>query len=195
MATPETSNRSPVDLKNQLRVALAGAIGLTAGAILWQAIFLRESGPSTWQLVAGWMELMLLGGSITLAWARGLSYQPKQAAKFGALTGAITGAAIELVFALSHWIFAVMPAPPIYEQIADTLLITFRWGSYGFLGGVAIEKEWGRRSAARVALGVGAVGIVIVFIQALYEGSFIIILSGCANCVASSYVRADGHWG
>jgi hypothetical protein len=165
-------------------------MGVVAGAILWEAIFLRESGPFTWQLV-GWMELMLLGGSITLAWARGLSYRPKQAAKFGALTGAITGATIDLIFALSLWIFAIIPARPIYDQIADTLFATFRWGSYGFLGGLAIEKEWGRRSAARVALGVGAVGIVIVFIQALHEWSFMIIPFWVGE-LCRQFLRAGG---
>ena len=104
MATPETSNRSPIDLKNQLQVALAGAIGLTAGAILWEAIFLHEIG-SLIERFAHWIRVILLGGSITLAWAHGMSRSPQRAARFGALTGAIVGGAVDLVF----WIFGETP--------------------------------------------------------------------------------------
>ena len=174
MVTPETSIHPPIGLKEQLQVALVAAMGIVAGTILWEAIFLRESGSLTWQLV-GWMELILLGGSVTLAWARGLSCQPDQAAKFGALAGAIMGAAIVLVFGLLSWILSTTPPLSIEEQIVETLRATSKWSFYGFFGGLAIEKKWGRRSAVRVALGVGTAGIVIVFIQALYEVSFMIV--------------------
>ena len=163
MATPETSNRSSIELKNQLQVALAGAIGLTAGAILWEAIFLHEIG-SLIERFAGWIRVILLGGSITLAWAHGMSRSPQRAARFGALTGAIVGGAVDLVF----WIFGQTPCQARSRQIDSTILYMFSWGFCGFLGGLAIERGWGSRSAIRVALGVGIAGVVAAFIHANY---------------------------
>ena len=166
MATPETSNRSPIDLKNQLQVALAGAIGLTAGAILWEAIFLHEIG-SLIERFADWIRVILLGSSITLAWAHGMSRSPQRAARFGALTGAIVGGAVDLVF----WIFGETPCQARSRQIDSTILYMFSWGFCGFLGGLAIERGWGSRSAIRVALGVGIAGVVAAFIHANYAVS------------------------
>jgi hypothetical protein len=166
VATPETSNRSPIDLKNQLQVALAGAIGLTAGTILWEAIFLHGIG-SLIERFADWIRVILLGGSITLAWAHGMSRSPQRAARFGALTGAIVGGAIDLVF----WIFGETPCQARSRQIDSTILYMFSWGFCGFLGGLAIERGWGSRSATRVALGVGIAGVVAAFIHANYAVS------------------------
>ena len=112
---PKLRDRSPVDLKNQLQVALAGAIGLTAGAILWEAIFLHEIG-SLIERFADWIRVILLGGSITLAWAHGTSRSPQRAARLGALTGAIVGGAFDLVF----WIFGETPCQARSRQIDST---------------------------------------------------------------------------
>ena len=71
-----------------------------------EAIFLHEIG-SLIERFAHWIRVILLGGSITLAWARGMSRSPQRAARFGALTGAIVGGAVDLVF----WIFGETPLP------------------------------------------------------------------------------------
>lgn len=169
MVTTKTSNNTSVGLKEQLQVALAGAIGMTAGVILWEAFFPGER-TLAWRF-AGWIKFLLVAGSVTLAWARGVCRHPQQAAKLGALTGMIVGGAVDLVFAPALWIGAA-PGQPLSHQIDVTILAMFRWGLSGFLGGLAIEKGWGQRSAFRVALGVAVAALIIASIEAVYEQSF-----------------------
>ena len=61
-----------------------------------------------------------------------------------------------------------------------------------FLGGLAIEKNWGRRSAVRVALGVGVAGIAIVLIQAIYPGSISSSPFSWMNELSGQLLRAAG---
>jgi hypothetical protein len=165
MVTPE-SNKTPLGLKDQLQVALAAAIGLVAGAILWEAIFLTEDSSLPWRL-ARWMGVIVLGGSVTLAWACGALRHPEQTAKFGALTGAIVAGSLNLGF----WFFGATPGQPFYHQVDTMILYIFQYGFYGFLGGLALEKRWGRYSAVGVALGVAVAGILATFIQAFFIDS------------------------
>jgi hypothetical protein len=162
VATPEISNNTSVGLKDQLQVALAGAIGTTASVILWQARF-GERGIAAVSF-ADSIEVLLLVGSVTLAWTRGVSHHPQQAWKFGFLAGAILSVAIDLV----SWIFEI--GDPLNHRIV--ILNSLRWGLCGFLGGLAIEKGWERRSAFRVALGVGIAGVIATFFEAFYADSF-----------------------
>ena len=58
---------------------------------------------------------------------------------------------------------------PHSRQLDSTILYMFSWGFCGFLGGLAIERSWGSRSAIRVALGVGIAGVVATFYQAIFD--------------------------
>jgi hypothetical protein len=129
-------------------------------------VFLHESGSLAWKF-AKWLGFFSLAGSITFAWTRGVSCFPERTARFGALTGAIVGGCINLAL----WISAPTDRQPFSQHIDTTILDIFQWGFYGFLGGLAIEKGWGHRSAIRIALGVGVAGLIAAFFQVFYEDS------------------------
>ncbi|HEY1232238.1 MAG TPA: hypothetical protein VGH22_02535 [Candidatus Binatia bacterium] len=110
---------------------------------------------------------MLLGGSIAFAWTRGVLRSPERPAKFGALTGIIMGAVVNA----AHWIFEGPARQPFGQQIDQTILDMLQWGFYGFFGGLALEKCWGKCPAVRVAFGVGVACVVATFFHAFYAES------------------------
>jgi hypothetical protein len=166
LATPETSQGPLTGPKKALQVVLAGALGLTAGTVLWEIAFLPESSFHAARF-AGWIGFMLLGGSITFAWTRGVARSPQRAAKFGAVTGIIMAAIINAAL----WMFEGPADELLGEQIDLTLLGMLQWGFYGFFGGLAIEKCWGRRSAVRIAFGLGVACLAAAFFHASYTDS------------------------
>ena len=154
-----------MDLKYQLQLALIAAIGLAAGEALWETIFL-EGAPLVWRLV-NWLTVAVLAASTTLAWARGVCRFPAQAAKFGALTGTIVRASVDLAF----WFFEGTDRQPFSQRIETSMLYTLGWGLYGFMGGLAIEKRWASHAAIGVGLGVGIAGVIATFCQIIVDGS------------------------
>ena len=196
MATPETSNRSPIALKNQLQVALAAAIGPTAGAILWEAIFLHEIGSLIEEIIADWIRVILLGGSITLAWAPMVCHALRSArgTTFGA--GAIVGGAFDLGIFGSSEGNAVQARRGSRSRSTRRFSICLAGDSpCGFLGGLAIERGWGSRSAIRVALGVRIAGVVASLHSRTVRREFHDHPFLGRQVVGSSYVLAGGHWG
>lgn len=159
-------SRTAKNLKYQLQLAIIGAIGVAAGDILWETIFLREGAPLVWRFV-NWLPVAVLAASTTLAWARGVCRFPAQAAKFGALTGAIVYGCVDLAF----WFFEGTDRQPFSQRIETTILFTLRWWLYGFIGGLAIEKRWASHAAIGVGLGVGIAGVIATVYQIIVEGS------------------------
>jgi hypothetical protein len=162
--TTKTSSHASVGLKKQVYVALAGAIGLMAGIVLWHAMFIGLRGIDGW-ILASWSHSPLIAAAVTLAWARGVFHGPRQAARFGALTGVIVGSVLELLSAQA------LSSRSAADQIDVTFLTMIEWGFYGFFGGLAIEKKWATRPVFGVAVGVGVAAVVMTCPQAVYVQS------------------------
>jgi hypothetical protein len=69
------------------------------------------------------------------------------------------------------WMLQGSARQPLSQQIDAMILDMLQWGFYGFFGGLAIEKCWGRRSAVRIAFGLGVACVVAAIFHAVYAES------------------------
>lgn len=158
-ATEGPGNASS-DIRAQFVVALAGAIGVTAGAALWIVVF-SERGTAAWSFAYA-PSCLFLAGAITFAWARGVPHLPQRVWRFGWIAGALLSIVIDLAF----WLLSEYP-------FDDRIVMhSLRWGLAGFLGGLAIEKGWCRHSAMQVAVGVGIASVITILFEILFASSF-----------------------
>jgi hypothetical protein len=133
-------------------------------------------------LVVALVSSALTAGLVTLFWRRGAQRQPPRAATYGARTGALTGAAVGLLLVLDFALRHKVPPPPEGSLPAAHYAVflgqwvglpTLLWFGSGLLGGMAVDKRWGRLSPTRgILYSLAGLSGVILLLAAAVTNAF-----------------------
>jgi hypothetical protein len=104
---------------------------------------------------------LLLPGGVTYAWMRGGRHRPRRAT----LSGLVGGAALGVCFGFAA-VFVLVDRSAVSLNEAEIALIAsfFPWPLFGLVGGIVIDKGWGRSPSHSVPLAVMGVALALAAI-------------------------------
>ena len=92
----------------------------------------------------------------------------------------VTGALLfSVTFMLYMGTWAIMLGRGLDEVIPRAMGFALEWGLYGLFGGLAIERRWGSRLAARTGLDPAAISVALtVWATGMLAGALLAFLTG-----------------
>lgn len=129
--------------------------------------------PRGWTGIVQIISSLIGPGVITFSWLRGLRKTPPRAKKYGLYTSMAVGVfffALDVLFLMNYSLQKVHPSPEfgririmeaeaVFGLFFLSPVITVYVAS-GFLGGLAVDRDWCRHAWQRIALGLGVAAIV-----------------------------------
>jgi hypothetical protein len=146
-----------------------------------EGLFNDLKGATGWEAaVVALGSFGLAAGIVTHYWGHGVQRRPTRAAAYGAKAGALAGALVGALVVLVLYLNGKIPPPPAGNPpaahyagflIGAVGLPTLLWFGPGLLGGMAIDKRWGRVSPTRGILYAlaGLSGLLLILALAVWH--------------------------
>jgi hypothetical protein len=158
--------------------------------------------------ISGFFYMLVVGfltvGVTTLHWIKGAGTLPPRVAAHGARTGGLAGAGFGVLGLIGLALQHKIPAPPANSVVAAHyagVLIggigipSLMWLIPGLIGGLAIEKNWDRKSPTRGVLAALAALSAVLAIAALSISHWAPQYSSTAWLLALQFIPLNIGWG
>lgn len=151
-----------VDPRGNRLMLLAGGLLIVLIASVSHGLLsslIERDSSGAFGIIAG---ATVLPGGITYAWLRGGRRRPRRAA----LSGLAAGGALGICFGFATiFVFVDHHAVSLNNAEIELMKYFFPWPLFGLVGGIAIDKGWGRSRSHSVAIAVVGSAVALVMIQ------------------------------